>query len=138
MNTQQRRFCDEYIISGNATQAAIQAGYSPKTARYASQWINERNLQKPTKKFLPEMRDYIDEQLERLHSEKVADAREVIEYMTAVMRGECTDADGSAPTIRDRLKAAELLGKRWGIFTEKVQMTEAVPVVILGDDQLED
>lgn len=77
MNARQKKFCDEYLINCNATQAAIRAGYSPKTA-YS---IGEENLKKP------ELKAYIDEQLERLHSEKTADAQEVLEYLTAVMRG---------------------------------------------------
>ena len=81
MNTvtdKQKRFCDEYLIDCNATQAAIRAGYSPKTA-YS---IGEENLKKP------ELKTYIDERLEQLHSEKTADAQEVLEYLTSVMRGE--------------------------------------------------
>lgn len=78
MNARQKRFCDEYLLDCNATQAAIQAGYSPKTA-YS---IGEENLKKP------ELKTYIEQQLERIHNEKTADAQEVLEYLTAVMRGE--------------------------------------------------
>lgn len=81
MNAKQKRFCDEYLIDCNATQAAIRAGYSPKTA-YS---IGVENLKKP------ELKNYIDEQLERIHNEKTADAQEVLEYLTAVMRGEHTE-----------------------------------------------
>ena len=111
MNAKQKRFCDEYLIDCNATQAAIRAGYSPKTAKQ----IGQENLTKP------DLKKYIDEQLEQIHSEKTADAQEVLEYLTAVMRGEhteqvlkligegvqtVTDIDVSA---RERLKAAELI-----------------------------
>lgn len=144
MNAKQKRFCDEYLIDCNATQAAIRAGYSPKTARYAAEWINEKNLQKPTNKFNAEMKAYIDEQLERIHSEKTADAQEVLEYLTAVMRGEhteqvlkligegvqtVTDIDVAA---RERLKAAELIGKRYGMFKDNVNIGES-KVVIVSD-----
>ena len=81
MNEKQKRFCDEYLIDCNATQAAIRAGYSPKTA-YA---IGEQNLKKL------ELKAYINEQLEQLHNKKTADAQEVLEYLTAVMRGEHTE-----------------------------------------------
>ena len=81
MTDKQKRFCDEYLIDCNATQAAIRAGYSPKTA-YS---IGEENLKKP------ELKTYIDERLEQLHSEKTADAQEVLEYLTSVMRGEHTE-----------------------------------------------
>ena len=143
MNTvtdKQKRFCDEYLIDCNATQAAIRAGYSPKTA-YS---IGEENLKKP------ELKTYIDERLEQLRSEKIADAQEVLEYLTSVMRGEHTeqvlrlDGDGvqvvdsvQTPT-RDKLKAAELIGKRYGMFKDAVDLGGAVPVVISGGDDLAD
>lgn len=140
MTPKQQKFCDEYLISGNATDAAIKAGYSPKTAKQTG----SENLSKP------DLRAYIDEQLEKLHSAKIADAEEVMKYLTSVMRGEhteqvlklvgegvqtVTDIDVSA---KERLKAAELIGKRYGLFTDKVGVEGAVPVVIMGDDQLED
>lgn len=140
MNTRQRKFCDEYLISGNATDAAIKAGYSPKTAKQTG----SENLAKP------DLRAYIDEQLAKIHSAKIADAEEVMKYLTSVMRGEhteqvlklvgegvqtVTDIDVSA---KERLKAAELIGKRYGLFTDKVGLEGAVPVIITGDDQLED
>lgn len=140
MNARQKRFCDEYLIDCNAKQAAIRAGYSPKTA-YS---IGNENLNKP------ELKAYIAEQLEKIHSAKIADAEEVLKYLTSVMRGEhteqvlkligegvqtVTDIDVSA---KERLKAAELIGKRYGLFTDKVGLEGAVPVIITGDDQLED
>ena len=134
MNARQKRFCDEYLVDCNATQAAIRAGYSPKTA-YS---IGIENLKKP------ELKAYIDEQLEKMHSEKTADAQEVLEYLTAVMRGEhteqtlqligdgmqaVTDIDVSA---RDRLKAAELIGERYGMFRDNVSV-DLEPVIIMND-----
>lgn len=125
MTKKQKRFVDEYLIDLNATQAAVRAGYSPNTA-YS---IGAENLKKP------EIQNAIDERLEQLKSEKTADAQEVIEYLTSVMRGESEGeelinefvGDGcskptkvkKAPSEKDRLRAAELLGKRYGIFTEK-------------------
>lgn len=134
MNARQKRFCDEYLIDYNATQAAIRAGYSPKTA-YS---IGEENLRKP------ELKSYIDEQLERIHNENTADAQEVLEYLTAVMRGEhteqtlrlvgegvqkITNIDVSA---RERLKAAELIGKRYGMFKDNPNV--ALESVIIVND----
>ena len=66
MTPRQRKFCDEYLISGNATDAAIKAGYSPKTA-YS---MGNENLNKP------ELKAYIETELEKLHSAKIADAEE--------------------------------------------------------------
>lgn len=118
LSAKQKRFCEEYLVDLNATQAAIRAGYSPKTA-YS---IGVENLKKP------ELKVYIDARLEQIRSERTADAQAVMEYLTSVMRGEhkeqtlrlvgdgvqeITDISVSA---RDRLKAAELLGKRYGMF----------------------
>lgn len=145
MNRRQKRFCEEYLIDCNAVQAAIRAGYAKKTARSASQWINENNQQKPTKKYNPEMRKYIDEQLERIHEENTADAQEVMEFLSSVVRGEQKeetlklDGEGmqtvveiAAPT-KDRIKAAELIGKRYGIFKDGVNVSGAMPVVFVDD-----
>lgn len=140
MTPRQQKFCDEYLISGNATDAAIKAGYSRKTAKQTG----SENLAKP------DLRAYIDEQLAKIHSAKIADAEEVMKYLTSVMRGEhteqvlklvgegvqtVTDIDVSA---KERLKAAELIGKRYALFSDKMDLGGAVPVVIMGDDQLED
>lgn len=144
MNERQQRFCDEYLIDCNAVQAAIRAGYSPKTARFAAEWINERNPQKPTSKFNAEMKSYIDAKLEAMHNAKTADAQEVLEYLTSVMRGEHTeqvlrlDGDGvqvvdsvQTPT-RDKLKAAELIGKRYGMFKDGLAV-EVEPITLIND-----
>lgn len=140
MTEKQKRFCDEYLVDCNATQAAIRAGYSQKTA-YA---IGLNNLKKP------EIREYIDEQLKQLHSDNIADAEEVMSYLSSVMRGEykeqtmrlvgdgvqeIADIDVSA---KERLKAAELIGKRYGLFKENIDLAGTVPVVISGGDRLED
>ncbi|MBF0714505.1 terminase small subunit [Gemella sp. GH3] len=123
LTLKQQRFADEYIISGNATAAAIKAGYSKKTARVTAQ----ENLTKPA------IRTYIDERLEKLHTEKIADQREVLQYLTSVMRGEQVEetvinAGDYTQEIteikvgaKDRIKAAELIGKRYGVWTDKVK-----------------
>ena len=135
MTEKQKRFCDEYLISCNGTQAAIKAGYSVKTATK----IAAENLTKP------DIKTYIEERLEQIRSEKTADAKEVMEYLTAVMRGEHTEQvlrlvgngtqriDTMSVTEKDRLKAAELIGKRYGLFKENVDLNGVVPVVICDD-----
>lgn len=140
MNARQKKFCDEYLIDCNATQAAIRAGYSPKTAKS----IGNENLTKP------DLKAYIDEQLELLHSKRTADAQEVLEYLTSVMRGEHTEqtlqlvGDGVQTitdinvSARERLKAAELIGKRYGMFKDNLDVGGSIPVVISGGDELED
>ncbi|HEL0212351.1 TPA: terminase small subunit [Streptococcus equi subsp. zooepidemicus] len=132
LTLKQKRFADEYIISANATAAAIKAGYSKKTARS----IGQENLTKP------DIKAYIDERLEKLESEKIATQEEVLQYLTSIMRGdqqektlisigelgqEIVDIDVGA---KDRIKAAELLGKRYRLFTDKVEMDVSSDVTI--------
>ena len=128
LTIKQQRFADEYIISGNATEAAIKAGYA-KRAAYQQ---GAENLKKP------HIKTYIDERLEAINSAKIADQTEVLQYLTSVMRGETQSAvvvvegegDGvscarlmdKTPDEKEKLKAAELLGKRYGAFTDKVEV----------------
>lgn len=140
MTDKQKKFCDEYIISINATDAAIKAGYSPKTA-YSQGQRMLKNV---------EVKTYIDNKLSEIHSSAVADAKEVMEYLTSVMRGKSSSSvlalcgDGcqgvitKPPDEKERIKAAELIGKRYGLFTDKVEMGGTVPVIIVGDGELEE
>lgn len=140
MTIKQQRFADEYIISANATQAAIKAGYSKKYANTNASKL----LQNTT------IKSYIDERLAELHSQKVADQQEVLEYLTSVMRGEeteqtvigvgdlgqeLTDIEVSA---KDRIKAAELLGKRYRMWTDKVEAEVQGTVVFANEDDIAD
>lgn len=143
LTAKQQRFCDEYLIDLNATQAAIRAGYSKKTARQTA----TENLSKPY------IKDYIDKRLAEKESELIAKQDEVLKYFTSVMRGEsvsevvivegvgegCSSARKveKAPDEKEKLKAAELLGKTYGIFTDKAQVELAVPV-FEGENNLED
>ncbi|MBR5583362.1 MAG: terminase small subunit [Lachnospiraceae bacterium] len=141
MTDKQRKFCDEYIIDCNASRA-YKAAYpnvkSDEAARVnASKLLTKTNI-----------KEYIDEQLEKISNDKIADAKEVMEYLTSVMRGQsqseivvvegCGDGYSEARTIdkapdeKEKLKAAELLGKRYGIFKESLNV-EVEPVVIIND-----
>ncbi len=144
MTNKQKRFCDEYLIDMNATQSAIRAGYSPKTAKV----IGNENLSKPY------VKAYIDKRLKEKEDELIASQDEVLRYLTSVMRGQsqseivvvegCGDGVSEAkrmlkaPDERERLKASELLAKRYGILSDKVKLDGVVPVVIGGSDDLED
>ena len=144
MTNKQKRFADEYLIDCNATQAAIRAGYSEKTAKQ----VGQRLLT------YADVKSYIDEQLQQLHSKTIATAEEVMEYLSSVLRGQSEseivvvegvgDGRSSARTMtkspdeKERLKAAELLGKRFGMFVDKVNVEGAVPVIISGEDKIED
>lgn len=139
MTPKQQRFCDEYLVDCNATQAAIRAGYSPKAAKS----VGQRLLT------YADLKTYIDNQLATLHNGKIADAEEVLTYLTSVMRGETRAAEivtefvgngisqarmmETKPSEKERLRAAELIGKRHGIFTDRLNVEGAVPVVIRDD-----
>lgn len=144
LTEKQKRFADYYIETGNITEAAIKAGYSKKTARV----IGQENLQKPA------IKSYIDEKLETMQDERTASAKEVLEFLTKSMRGELDEevvviegtGDGTSEArkikkqigLRERIKSAELLGKRYRLFTDKVEVDGVVPVMIVGEDELEE
>lgn len=130
MTEKQKRFCDEYLIDCNATRAyktVYQNVKSDEVARKAGSRLLTN----------VDVKNYIAEQMEKIHNEKTADAQEVIEYLTSVHRGESTaqeivvegTGDGcseartmeKAPSEKEKLKAAELLGKRYALFTDKVE-----------------
>lgn len=112
LTQKQRLFADEYIKSGNATQSAIKAGY-------ANEVSGRENLRKPT------VKSYIDAKMAEIESHKIADAKEVLEFYTRVLRKEETEPeklmkhDGSEeivnrePSLKDRLSAAKEIMKRY-------------------------
>lgn len=141
LTDKQRKFCDEYLIDLNATRA-YKAAYPHVKSEGAARACASKLLTKAN------IKTYIDEQLDKISSEKTADAKEVMEYLTSVMRGEsqaeivviegtgdgCSDARkmSKAPDEKERLKAAELLGRRYGLFKENVNL-EVEPVVLVND-----
>ena len=132
LTPKQQLFCDEYLIDLNATQAAIRAGYSEKTARD----IGAENLTKPN------IRSYIDARMAEKESSLIASQDEVLEYLTAVLRGEAKGTtlvgigggaqmvNQETPTVSERTKAAELLGKRYALFTDRQEIEVTTPVFI--------
>lgn len=139
LTLKQKAFCDYYIESGNATEAAIRAGYSKRTAKV----IGSENLTKPY------LKSYIDERLKQIEDKRIAKPEEVLKHLTSAMRGEIQedvvivegDGDGCSSArivqkeigAKDRLKAAELLGKRYRLFTENLKVEGNVPVQIVDD-----
>lgn len=128
LTIKQKKFADEYLISGNATEAAIKAGYAERSA-YQS---GAENLKKP------QIKSYIDERLEELNDKAIAKQDEILRYLTSVVRGQSRsaivviegDGDGVSsarlidkpPDEKEKLKAAELLGKRYRLFTDRVEL----------------
>ena len=118
LTEKQKAFADEYIISLNAKDAAIKAGYSKNSAKE----IGHENLTKP------HIKKYIEKRLKEKESVRIATQDEILEYLTKVMRGEKEEVDvffddhgrereiRQSPKVRERTKAAELLGKRYAAF----------------------
>lgn len=139
LTAKQQRFCDEYLIDLNATQAAIRAGYSKKTAKQ----IGQQNLTKL------DLKEYIEKRMAEKEAALVADQDEVLKYLTSVLRGEsqsteivvegigdgCSEARTitKEPSEKDRLKAAELLGKRYALFTDKFEQAVDMELNITVD-----
>lgn len=135
----QRAFADAFIELGNATQAYLRAYPNVKreeTARAnGSRMLTYANV-----------KSYIDERMEELASERIADQQEILELLTSVLRGEEQSAvlrgigegaqtidDTMPPTTAERIKAAELLGKRYRMWTDKVETENTDRVVIVDD-----
>lgn len=120
LTEKERIFADEYIKTTNATQSAIKAGYSEKSASSkGSQLLRKVKVRK-----------YIDDVMEKRSKNTIATADEVLEYLTKVMNGEEKDVFGLDASIADRTKAAELLGKRHMLFTEKVKLDAEIEIDI--------
>lgn len=144
LTLKQKKFADEYIISGNAYKSAIEAGYSKSYAK--------GNVVKLLENV--SVKAYIGERLKELDDKAIAKQEEVLQYLTAVMRGQSKSAvvvieglgEGlsearlinKTPDEKDRIKAAELLGKRYGAFTEKVDISGDMSLSIEVDYGTED
>lgn len=135
MTERQRRFCESFLVCGTAKQAMLEAGYSSNTAENKSGRLLRNK----------EVREYIDELRARRDSERVADADEVLRFLTAVMRGEegeyVADRRGGEvtfvrrpPSLKERMRAAALLGRRYAMFTENVNIGAAPNIVFTEND----
>lgn len=142
MTERQKIFADHYIISLNATESYKKAYPNIKNIKTAE--VNGSKLLRNTK-----VKAYIDEQLEKLKSERIADQQEVLEFLTSVMRGEVTepllvlDGEGyqrvveAKPSVATRRASAVDLGKRYGLFVDRQEITQRVVEIELGswDDE---
>lgn len=131
LTPKQKRFADEYIISGNIYQSMVKAGYSENYAKSDGCKILDN----------PRVKAYIDDRMADFEREAIASQEEVLSYLTSVMRGEQTEqvmvTGGEVIDVavgaKDRIKAAELLGKRYGAWTERVDLVGNVGVTIVDD-----
>jgi len=125
-------FAEEYLVDLNATQAAIRSGYSAKTARQqGARLLSNANIQK-----------YINDRLEQIKTERVADQQEVLEFFSKVMRGETKEKTLKYTSIgtqelvdvdvsmAQRQKAAENLGRYYTLFTDKVEVSTTISAKI--------
>lgn len=140
LTLKQKKFADEYIISGNVYKSALSAGYSENYAKGNSVKLLEN----------VSVKSYIDERLKEIESDKIADQQEVLKYLSAVMRGEMTEQtlksvgeSGQVITeidvgAKDRIKAAELLGKRYRLWTDKSEVEVTGAVVFSNESDIPD
>lgn len=163
MTEKQKRFCEYYIASGNATEAAIKAGYSKKTAKETGY----ENLTKPN------LKEYIDQKLNEMANNRIADATEVLERLTEIARREVKE--NQVVTLRSKQEkwvpddtgtmrkqtieteeakvvempaklsdvngALRMLGQRYALFTDKVDLQTGDIVIKVGEwdeDETED
>ena len=113
LTPKQRRFCEEYLKSGNATEAAKKAGYKETSCRV----IAAENLSKPA------ISAYIKRRLDEQEAAQVADSNEILKFYTAVMRGEIKDQFGMDASLSDRLKAGDSLMKRYAAACDRNRTT---------------
>lgn len=144
ISLKQKRFCDEYIKTGNATEAAINAGYSRSYANAQSYKLLDN----------VGIKNYIDERMKEIEDTAIADASEVLKYLTRVIRGEETEQVVITENIgdfmsearvvnkelaaKDKIKAAELIGKRYRLFTDKIEANVNASIIFEGENDLED
>lgn len=126
----QQKFADLYIISGNATQSYIDAGYKATTRKVAE--ANARRLLVNERVQL-----YISERMETLKKSTIASQEEILEFLTRVIRGEEKDQFDLDASLQDKLKSAELLGKRYGTWVEKkdvnANLNQEIKVTLIDD-----
>lgn len=137
LTIKQKQFADDYIITGSAIQSAINVGYSKTYARNSAYKLVENPL----------IKAYVDNKMQELEDKAIIKQDEILRLLTAIARREELDyevtKDGKVVKIPIRvshqLKALELLGKRYGMWTDKVDFTERNQVIIIDNmDDLED
>lgn len=135
LTIKQKKFADEYIKTGNAYQSALNAGYSES--------YSKGNVIKLLENV--SVKAYIDERMKKLEEEAIADQTEVLKYLTRVLRDEEKEEvlvnvgnfeqeiQSMKVSTKDKIKAAELLGKRYGSWTDKVDLNSTEGIKIIDD-----
>ena len=122
LSEKQKKFCDYYIQSGNATESFLKAGYK----NYKSSGVEANKTLKN-----PNVQQYITEKNKLLENERIADMKEVKEFWTETMRNESIE-------YKDRIKVSELIGKTNGAFLDRVEQTNIDIVVDIEEDDIDD
>ena len=135
LNEKQKAFADYYIESLNAYESAKRAGYSEAYAKSQSYKLLEN----------VGIKNYIDERMESKDNYRIASQDEILQILTDIARG-ITEEEvvqfsqlgeelrtTRKPTIKDRMKASELLGKRYRLFVDKAELEITEPITIIDD-----
>ena len=135
LNEKQKAFANYYIESLNAYESAIRAGYSEAYAKSQSYKLLEN----------VGIKSYIDERMDSKDNYRIASQDEILQILTDIARG-ITEEEvvqfsqlgeelrtTRKPTIKDRMKASELLGKRYRMFTDKTELEIKEPITIIDD-----
>ena len=141
LNEKQKAFADYYIESLNATESyakAYECSYN------AARTNGARLLAKAN------IKNYIDEVMSAKDESRIASQDEILQILTDIARG-ITEEEvvqfsqlgeelrtTRKPTIKDRMKASELLGKRYRMWVDKVEANVNQQVIFEGEDMLED
>lgn len=143
LTEKQKLFCEEYLKTLDAVGSYLSVYRNCKSRENASKHASRLLA-------LSHIQDYVNERMEIIHNEKVADVQEVMEYLTSVMRGEsqaeevlvvgtgegCSEPCkiSKAPSEKERLKAAELIGKRYSLFTGGESKDDNADGVVIVND----
>lgn len=143
MTSKMKKFCLEYASSGNATQSAIKAGYAEKTAYSQGQRLL-KNV---------EVKSFLQELAEQMESDKIAQAKEMQERLTSIIRMQtkeeviavegCGDGISEAriiaknPNLKDVVKAIDTLARMQGVYDTKTTLNVCIPV-FGGEEDLEE
>ncbi len=111
LTEKQKKFCDFYIQTGDATNSAIKSGYSKKTAYV----IGYENLNKP------HLKNYIKERNDVIASTRIADMIEVKEFWSTTLRNEENE-------LKDRLTASDKIAKTNGAYLDKIEHSGAIDI----------
>lgn len=135
MNIKQKAAADEYIICGDKKASMLKVGYSNNYANKKAYLVFDRD----------DVKEYIAKRMEDIEAETIANQTEVLQYLTRVLRDEESEEtlvnvgnfEQEVRTVKlsakDKIKAAELIGKRWGSWTDKVDVNSTEGIKIIDD-----